>query len=73
MGFRSIGNLGLDRPLEQLFDLLGLAVVGEKLEEVVEVIVGEASRFENRYWSPLNRCGEVAAVEPIALTILISQ
>jgi hypothetical protein len=44
--------------LEQLFDLLGLAVVGEKLKEVVEVI--------DRHLEIFDRGGEVAGVESIA-------
>jgi hypothetical protein len=44
--------------LEHLFDLLGLGVIGEKLEEVVEVI--------DRHWSPFDRGGAVAGVESIA-------
>jgi hypothetical protein len=44
------------------------------MQEVVEVIVGKASRFEHRHWSPFDglrpaighRGGEVAGVEPIA-------
>jgi hypothetical protein len=42
---------GLNRPLEQLFDLLGLGMIGEKLEEVVEVI--------DRHLEPFDRGGEV--------------
>jgi hypothetical protein len=41
-----------------LFDLLGLAVVGEKLEKVIKVI--------DRHLEPLDRGGEVDGVEPIA-------
>jgi hypothetical protein len=37
--------------LEQLFDLLGLGMIGEKLEEVVEVI--------DRHLEPFDRGGEV--------------
>jgi hypothetical protein len=51
--------------VEPLFDLLSLGMVGEKLEEIVEVIVGEASRFENRHWSPCDRGGEVAGLESV--------
>jgi hypothetical protein len=66
---------GINRPLAQLLDLLGLGMIGEKLKKVVEVIVGAASRFENRHWSPFDRLrpaighrgGEVAGVEPIAV------
>jgi hypothetical protein len=36
------------------------------MQEVVKIIVGEASRFENRHWSPFDRGGEVAGVESIA-------
>jgi hypothetical protein len=57
-GVRRSGVLGLDRPLEQLFDLLGLAAIGEKLEEVVKVI--------DRHLEPFDRGGEVAGVESIA-------
>jgi hypothetical protein len=52
----------LDRPLEQLFDLLGLGMVGEKLEEVVEVI--------DRHLKPLDRGGEVAGAESIAFLLV---
>jgi hypothetical protein len=48
--------------LEQLFDLLGLGMIGEKLEEVIEVI--------NRHFKPLDRGGEVAGVEPIAFLVV---
>jgi hypothetical protein len=44
--------------LQQLFDRLGLGMIGEKLEEVVEVI--------DRHLEPFDRGGEVAGVEPIA-------
>jgi hypothetical protein len=44
--------------LEQLFDRLGLAVVGEKLEKVIKVI--------DRHLEPFDRGIEVAGVESIA-------
>jgi hypothetical protein len=44
--------------LEQLFDRLGLGMVGKKLKEVVKII--------DRHWSPFDRGGEVAGVASIA-------
>jgi hypothetical protein len=52
LGFR------LECCLEQLFGLLGLGVVGEEVEEVVEVVDGGLERFGGG--------GEAAGVEAVA-------
>jgi hypothetical protein len=39
--------------LELLFDLLGLGVIGEKLEEIIEIIVGIASAAWSLYLNAL--------------------
>jgi hypothetical protein len=51
-------------------DLLGLAVVGEEVEEVFEIAVGEASRFENRHFELFFGGGEGGAVEAIAFRLV---
>ncbi len=48
--------------MEPLFGLLRLAVVGEKLKEVVEVI--------DRHFQPFNRGSEAAGVKPIAVLMV---
>jgi hypothetical protein len=49
---------------------LGLAVVGEEVEEVFEIAIGEASRFENRHFEPFFGGGEVGGVEAIAFRLV---
>jgi hypothetical protein len=56
--------------LKHCFDLLGLAVVGEEVEEGVEIAVGEASRFENRHFEPFFGGSEVVGVEAIAFHLV---
>jgi hypothetical protein len=51
-------------------DLLGLVVVGEEVEEVFEIAVGEASRFENCHFEPFFGGGEGGGVEAIAFPLI---
>ncbi len=53
---------GLDRPLEQLFDLLSLGMIGEKLEKVIKII--------DRLFKIFDRRGEAAGVKPIAFLMV---
>jgi hypothetical protein len=45
-------------------------MVGKEVEEVVEIAVGEASRFENRHFQPFFGGGEGGAVEAIAFRLV---
>jgi hypothetical protein len=53
--------------LEQLFDLLGLAVVGKKLEEIIEVADAHFKPLDGLRPAIGHRGGEVAGVESIAV------
>jgi hypothetical protein len=52
----------LDRPLQQLFDLLGLGMIGEEMQKIIQVI--------DRHLEIFDRGGEVAGVEPIAFLVV---
>jgi hypothetical protein len=56
---RRSGILGLDRSLAHLFDLLGLGMIGEEMQKIIQVI--------DRHLEPFDRGGEVAGVESIAI------
>jgi hypothetical protein len=49
----------LDRSLAHLFDLLGLGMIGEEMQKIIQVI--------DRHLEPFDRGGEVAGVESIAI------
>jgi hypothetical protein len=56
--------------LQQLFDLLGWAMVGKKLEVVVQVIDRHLEPFDGLRLAIGHRGGEVAGVKPIAFLVV---